>query len=183
MQSDSRSRLDNSFLGWLSSNNWLSRDNWHWLCNIWVSLFLSLLFLGKLRKEFFVFLMGLFGCLEAILLILLVELLSSKTGLGDQALYLRALVESLILSFDFASDNIFANIIFPFFKSESLDDIVSSLGTKSSWSLSIGKCSNFSGALNKNLKCNNSKIRSANASSDWLSLAFTSSSWSIKSSS
>ena len=75
--------------------------------------------------------MGLFGCLEAILLILLVELLSSKTGLGDQALDLRALVESLILSFDFASDNIFANIIFPFFKSESLDDIVSSLGTKS----------------------------------------------------
>jgi hypothetical protein len=92
---------------------------------------LCFLFLGVLGKEFLVLLVGLLGVLVAVLNFGLVELFASKTGLGDQALDLGGLVESLVLSLDFTTNNVLTNIILLLVKSECLNDVVSSLGTES----------------------------------------------------
>jgi hypothetical protein len=51
-------------------------------------------------------------------------------------------------------------------KSEGSSDVVGSLWTESSWSLSIGESSDFTWSLNENLECNNSKVWAADASSN-----------------
>lgn len=95
------------------------------------SLLLCLLFLGVLGKELLVLFVGLSGVLVAVLDFSLVELFASKTGLGDQALDLGALVEGLVLALDFTANNVLADIILLLVEGECLNDVVSSLGTES----------------------------------------------------
>ena len=99
---------------------------------------LCFLFLGVLGKELLVLLVGLLGVLVAVLNFGLVELFASKTGLGDQALDLGGLVESLVLSLDFTTNNVLANIILLLVESECLNDVVSSLGTESVGAGNVG---------------------------------------------
>jgi hypothetical protein len=150
-------------LGWGSRSSTLLRSGSNSFSDF--SFISGLLLLKEFRKKFFISNVSFLRCFPGFSFTLLVEDLSSKSLFGNQSLDFSGFVESLITLDKGTTDNIFSNIILGT-KSESSLDGTSSLGTKSSWFLSIGKSSNFSGALNKNLKCNNSKIRSANASSD-----------------
>ena len=124
----------------------------------------------------------------SVLLDSLVDSLSSESLLGDESLDLWSLVEDLIilalfLPGDGSSDNVLGNIILSLSEDESLSDVLGSLWSESSWSVGVGKSSNLSLTLDEDLKGNNSKIRSTDASSGGLSLSFTGSSWSVESSS
>jgi hypothetical protein len=90
--------------------------------------------------------------------------LSSESLFGNESLDLWSLVEGLVSLLDFSSNNVLGNIIL-LSESESLSNVSNSLWTESSWSLSVGKTLVLVFTLNKNLKANNSKIWSADASS------------------
>jgi len=89
-------------------------------------------------------------------------------------------IKCLITFFNFSSNNVFSYIVL-FSQSKGLSDMTSSLWSKSSWSFSISKTSNFLWTFFNNFKSNNCKIWTTDASSDWLSFSFSSSSWSVQS--
>jgi hypothetical protein len=99
---------------------------------------------------------------------------------SHKSLDFRRFVEGFIAFLNFTANDVLSNIIL-LSKSESSTDGVCSLGTESSWSFSISKAGNFSGALNENLERKNGKIRTTDAASNRLSLALTRSSGSVKS--
>ena len=99
---------------------------------------------------------------------------------------LWGLVEDLIvltlnLDGDGSSDNVLSDIILSLSEDESFSDVLSSLWSESSWSVSVGKSSDFTLTLDEYLEGNDGKIWSADASSGRLSLSFSGSSWSIES--
>jgi len=114
--------------------------------------------------------------------LLLHESFSSVSLLSNKSLNLWALVESLITLLKLSSDNVLGNSI-GLSEGESSSDSIGSLWSKSSWSLLIGEASNVLLSLNENLKSDNSKIWSADASSNRLSLSLSGSSWSVSGSS
>lgn len=121
-------------------------------------------------------------------LLLLVDSLSSDSLLSDKSLDLWSFVEDLIffalnLLGDLSSDNVLGDIILSLSENESLSDVLGSLWSESSWSVGISESSNFSLTLDEDLEGNDGKIWSADATSGRLSLSFTCSSWSVKSSS
>jgi hypothetical protein len=142
----------------------------------------SLLLLEVLGEELLVGNVSFLGGLPVVLLGSLVDGLSSDSLLGDESLDLWALVEGLVSLDDSSSDNVLGNVVL-LSESEGSSNVVGSLWSKSSWSLSISKASNLTWSLNENLEGNDGKIWSTDASSDWLSLSFSVSSWSVESSS
>jgi len=174
---------------------WLSWFNWFW-CSDWgLSLggFEScLLLLKELREEFLISNMSILGGSPSVLLHLLIKSLSSESSLGDKSLDLRSSVEdSVFLGFftillfgdlllNLSHDDVLSNIIL-LSKSERLSNVANSLWSESSWSLRISESWNLTLTFNQNFEEDSSKIWSTNATSNWLSLSLTSSSWSVKS--
>ena len=139
----------------------------------------SFLFLKILGEDLFVGLGVFFACLPSSFLISLQDGLSSKSGGGNESLNVWRLVSGLLSSLDFSSDNIFSWVIL-LSEGECCSDTADSLWSKSSWSWSIGESWDFLISLNKNLECNDCKIWSTDASSGWLSLSLSGSSWSVE---
>jgi hypothetical protein len=172
-----------SSLGW-GGLGWggLSWGSWglHWLWS-WVGLLGgSLLLLEVLGEELLISDMSLLGLDPGLLLVSLVDELSSDSLLGDESLNAWGLVEGLVTELDLSSDNVLSNIILGLSENESLSNVVGSLWSKSSWSLDIGKADNVLLSLDENLEGDNGKIWAADASSGGLSLSLTRSSWSVK---
>jgi len=124
------------------------------------------LFLGVLREELLVLLMGLLGALIAVLDFGLVKLLASQTSFGDQALDLRGFVESLVLALDLTTNNVLANIILLLVKSECLDDVVSSLGTESVGASYVGDTIDLFLSLLDNTELDGSEVGAVDAATD-----------------
>jgi hypothetical protein len=92
--------------------------------------------------------------------------LAAETGLGHKALDLGGLVESLCTSLDFTSNNVLADIILLLVKVESLDDVVSSLGSKTVGALDISDTSNFLFASLDDAEEDSSEVSTDNATTD-----------------
>lgn len=122
------------------------------------------LFLDVLRKNLIVLGLGLLFLLVSLLLLLLVDSLSSESLLSDESLYFGGFVEGLVTFLDFSPDNVLSDIIL-LSKSEHLSDVVGSLGSKSSWLVTISNTLNLTFSLLGDLKSNHSKIGTTDASS------------------
>lgn len=132
------------------------------------SLLLGLLLLQELGEELLVGDVSLLGCLPVGLLGGLVLNLSSDSLLGDESLDLWGLVEGLVRSLllgELSSNNVLGDIVL-LSKGEGSSDGVSSLWSESSLSWGISDTWNFFLSLLENLECDDSKIWSADASSD-----------------
>lgn len=151
-----------SLLG-LSSNGGSSNGSGFGLALGFVLLVSSFLDIGG--KSLFVLSSELLLSLVSQNLGLLEDSLSSKSSLSDESLDLRRFVEGLVTFLDFSSDNILSNII-SLSEGEDLSDVVGSLGTKSSGLVTISNTFDISITLLDDSEGNNSKIGSADASSD-----------------
>ena len=162
--------------GLLDWGSWGLGSNWLW------GRFLGggLLLLEVLGEELLVSDMGLLGLNPVLLLGLLVDNLSSDSLLGDESLNAWRLVEGLVTSLDLSSNDVLSDIILSLSENESLSNVSSSLWSESSWSLDVGKSNNVLISLDENLKGDDGKIWTANASSGGLSLSLTGSSWSVE---
>lgn len=122
------------------------------------------LFFDILGENLFILGLGLLLLCESVLLLLLVDSLSSQSLLSDESLYFRGFVEGLVALLDFSPDNVLSDIILlP--ESEHLSDVVGSLGSKSSWLVTISNTLNLTFSFLGDLKSNHSKIGSTDASS------------------
>lgn len=133
----------------------------------------GLLLLEVLGEELLILDVSLSGGLPGVDLALLVERLSSQSLVSDESLDLRSLVEGLVTLLDLSADNILGDIVL-LSESVGLSDLASSLGAESSRLLRVGKTFDFTGTLLENLEGNDAKIRTADATSDGLSLSLTS---------
>lgn len=140
---------------------------------------MGLLLLNILGEELFVLLQGFFGVVETGLELLLDVALAAESLLGDETLDLGGLVEGLVTSLDLSSDDISADIVL-LVKSESGDDVVSSLGSSHVRLVDVGKAIDFLLALLDDLEEDSANIGSNNATSDGTSLALTSSSGNVE---
>ena len=122
------------------------------------------LFLDVLGENLIVLGLGLLFLLVSLLLLLLVDSLSSESLLSNESLYFRGFVEGLVTLLDFSPDNVLSHIIL-LSESEHLSDVVGSLGSKSSWLVTISNTLNLTFSLLGDLKSNHSKIGSTDASS------------------
>lgn len=143
--------------------------------------FISCLLLFKvLRENLFVWFSCFSASLPSLFLSLLHNSLSSQSSGSNESLDVWSFVSSLLSNFDFSSNNEFGWVIL-LSECENFSDAADSLWSKSSWSFGISESWNFSISLNENLKSNNGKIWSTDATSGWLSLSLTCSSWSVES--
>ena len=171
-----------TLLGWSSGLGWGSLSwsglgwgslDWsglNWGSSLLLSLIGGLLLLKVLGEELLISDMSLLRLEPSVLLGSLVDSLSSDSLLGDESLDLWGLVENLIvfalnLHGDGSSDNVLGDIILSLSEDESLSDVLGSLWSESSWSIGVGESSNLSLTLDEDLKGNDGKIWSADASS------------------
>jgi hypothetical protein len=108
---------------------------------------------------------GLLTSLISLLLGSLVDDLSSDSLLSDESLNLGGFVEGLVSSLDFSADNVLGDIVL-LSESEGSSDGVGSLGTESSGSVVVSEAGNLTWSLDENLKSNDGKVGSADATSD-----------------
>jgi len=134
--------------------------------------------LDVLGKDLVVLGSELLRLLEPVNLSSLEKSLSSESLLGDESLDLRRLVESLVTLLDLSPNNVLSHVV-GLSKSEDLSDVASSLGAKSSGLVVGGNSVDLSIALLDNLKGNDSKIGTADAAADRLSLSLTGPSGSV----
>ena len=143
-------------------------------------LLLGSLLLLKIFGEDLLIGLGVFlACLPSSLFISLQDSLSSQSGGSDESLDVWWLVSGLLTNDDFSSDNILSWVIL-LSEGESLSDAADSLWSKSSWSWCVSESWNFGITLNENLEGNDSEVWSTDASSCWLSLSLSGSSWSVE---
>ena len=109
--------------------------------------------------------MGFFASLPSVFLDLLVDGLSSDSFLGNESLDLGGFVEGLVSKFDFSSHDVLSDIVLLLSEGEGADDVVGSLGSKSSRSGAVGEAGNFSFSFDENFEGDNSEVGSADASS------------------
>jgi len=148
----------------------------------------SLLFLGggfdsllsQGLEKLDVFSLSLLGSLPSFLLFSLIDSLSSESDIGDESLDFGGLPVGLSVLFNLSAveENESSWIIF-LLKIEQFSNSGGSLGSESSWFLVIGQTCNWLFASLDDGEGKNREIRTDNASSDGLSLSFTSSSGSI----
>jgi len=140
---------------------------------------LSSLLLSVLFEDLVVISNSLLGCLPSSLLAGSVNSLSSESGISDQSLDSGSLIsDGLAFLFNLSSDNESSDVII-LGQSEKFSDLGGSLGSESLGELGISESSD---GLFTNLsdgEGNDGKIRADDASSDGLSLSFTSSSGSV----
>lgn len=125
-------------------------------------------------KELLVLLDGGAGVLGAVDGLSFDNVLAAETGLGDHALNVGGLVVSLVLTLDFTSNNVLADIVLLFVEGESLDDVVATLGAESVGALDVGDASNLGISTLDNLEEDSGEVRVKDAATDGLSLALTS---------
>jgi len=140
-----------------------------------VSLSLSsgLLLLGVLRNELLVSLGSLLGGSPAALGLGLDGVLAAETGLGDHALDLGGLVESLVATLNLAFDNVVADIVLLLVKSESLDNVSATLGTEAVGAGDVGDTVDLLFALLDDAEEDGGKVGAGDAATDRLALAFS----------
>ena len=168
----SRGLLSLLLLGW----------DWSWLGN-WSLLLVgllvsSLLLLEVLGEELLIGHVGSSGGLPAVDLGGLLELLSSESLFSDQSLDLGGRVEGLVTLLDLSPDDVLGDIVL-LSQSESLSDLANPLGTESSWLVGISESGDLGSTLLKDLEGNDAEVWTADAASDGLSLALTSSPGSV----
>jgi len=137
----------------------------------------GLLLLDILREELFVLGGGLLGGLVAVLNGSLLKLLSAEALLGDQTLDLGGLVMSLITTLDFTGNDVLAHIILLRVEAEDGGNLVLSLLEESVGDILVGAAFDLLVTLLDDLKSNDSKIRSGDATTDGTSSSVTSSLW------
>ena len=161
-----------------------SGDNFLWLlflCRCGFSSGVSvcsLSFLDVLGEDLVVLSLELLWFLEAVDLCSLDKSLPSESLLGNESLDVGWLVESLVSLLDLSSNNVLSNVVL-LSESENLADVAGSLGSESSLSSLVGNTFDFSVSLLDDLEWDDSKIGSADAASNWLSLSLAGSSWSV----
>jgi len=142
-------------------------------------LVLSGLLLSVFFEDLVVVRDGLLGSLPSSLLVGLVDSLSSKSGISDQSLDLGSLIsDGLAFLFDLSSDDESSDIII-LGQSEELSDSGGSLGSESLGELGVSETSNGLFTDLGDGEGDDGKISTDDASSDGLSLSFTSSSGSV----
>jgi hypothetical protein len=107
------------------------------------SLGLGLLLLGVGGEELLVLLDTGASILVAVDGLALDEVLAAETSLGDHALNVGGLVESLVSTLDLTGNDVLADIILLLVESEGLDDVVATLGAESVGALDIGDTFNL----------------------------------------
>lgn len=132
-----------------------------------------------MREELFVLFKGLAGVLVAVNSLGLDLVLAAESLFADHALDLGRLVEGLVLALDFTGNNVLSDIVLLFVEGESLDDVVSSLGSKAVGTFDISDTGDFLVALLDNAEEDGSKVRSDDAAADGLAFAFTSAGWDV----
>merc|ERR1711997_569592 len=119
----------------------------------------------------------LLGCLEALKLLSLDELLAAEAFLSDEALDLGGLVVSLVTALDLALGNILANVVLLWVESEDGSNLVLSLLEETVRQLLVGAALNFLVALLHDLQGHDSEVRAGEATADRLSSSVASSLW------
>lgn len=137
------------------------------------SFLLGLLLLSVLGEELLVLLNVGTGSLGTVDGLGLDGVLAAETGLGDHALNVGGLVESLVLTLDFTSNDVLADIVLLFVEGEGLDDVVASLGTESVGALDIGDTSDLGVSTLDNSEEDGSEVGVEDAATDGLSLLLT----------
>ena len=137
------------------------------------SLVSSLLLLSVLGEELLVGFAGLLGGGPASLGLTLDDVLAAETGLGDHALNLGGLVESLISTLDLTLDNVVADIVLLLVESEGLDDVSTTLGTEAVGAGDVGHTVDLLLALLDDAEEDGGKIGAGNAATDGLALTLT----------
>ena len=137
----------------------------------------GLLLLDILRDELLVLGGSLLGSLVAVLNGSLLKLLSAEALLGDQTLDLGGLVMSLITTLDFTGNDVLAHIILLRVEAEDGGNLVLSLLEESVGDILVGAAFDLLVTLLDDLKSNDSKIRSGDATTDGTSSSVTSSLW------
>lgn len=138
-------------------------------------------------NEFLVLILGLLGLQDSVLLFFLLDVLRSKSGLGDDSLDLWGLLSLLSSSgFPGSSDGELSDqnlslflVILVVLDLEVFSDLGGSLGSQSSWLLIVGNSFDFLSSLLDDGDGKDSDISINDTSSDGLSLSLTGSSWSI----
>jgi len=142
-------------------------------------LVLGGLLLSVLFEDLLVISDGLLGSLPSGLLVSLVDSLSSESSVSDESLDLGSLIsDGLAFLFDLSSDNESSDIII-LGEGEELSDSGGSLGSESLGELGVSETSNGLFTDLDDSEGNNGEISTDDATSDGLSLSFTSSSGSV----
>ena len=137
----------------------------------------SLPLLGVLGDELLVLGGLLLGCLEALKLLSLDELLAAEAFLSDEALDLGGLPVSLVTTLDLALGNVLANVVLLWVESEDGSNLVLSLLEETVRHLLVGAALNFLVALLHDLEGHDSEVWAGEAATDRLSSSVTSSPW------
>jgi hypothetical protein len=137
------------------------------------SVLLGLLLLSVLGEELLVLLDSGTGVLVAVDGLALDEVLAAETGLGDHALNVGGLVESLVATLDFTGNNVLADIVLLLVEGEGLDDVVATLGAESVGALDVGDSSDFAVTSLNNTEEDGRDVGVEDATADGLTLALT----------
>lgn len=119
----------------------------------------------NLGDEFLVLGGGIFRCLVAVEFVSLLKLLAAKTLFGDQALDLGCFVVSLVTAFDFATGNIFADVVL-LGETENGANLGSSLLEKTGGNFSVRATRDFLITLLHDFEGNDAKVGTGDAATD-----------------
>jgi hypothetical protein len=133
----------------------------------------GLLLLDVLGEELLVLLSLELGSSPASLGLSLDGGFAAETGLGDHALDLGGLVESLVATLDLTLHNVVADIVLLLVKSEALDNVSTTLGTEAVGTGDVGDTVDLLLALLDNTEEDGSKIGGSDATTDGLALALS----------
>ena len=142
---------------------------------------LGLLLLNVLGEELLVLLGVFLSGSAAGGLVLLDGPLAAETLLSNEALNLGGLEESLVGTLDFTADNILADIILLFVKSEDLNDVVAALHAESVGALNVGDTLEVLVALLDNFKEESTDIWANDAASAGLAGTLSNTGWFVTS--
>ena len=131
----------------------------------------GLLLLDVLRDELLVAGGSLLGCLIAIESSSLDELLAAETLLGDKALDLGGLVVSLVTTLDLTASDVLADVVLLDVETEDGSDVALSLLEKARANVLVSAAGDLGVTLLHNLKRDDSKVSTGDASTDGSSSA------------
>lgn len=134
---------------------------------------LGLLLLDVLREELLVLFVGLSSALGLSQTTSLHQVLAAEAGLSDEALDLRALVEGLVATLDFAADNVATHIVLLLVETEGLHDAHAGLGALAVGALDVGAASDVLLALLHDAEEDGGEVGVDDAAADRLALAVT----------
>lgn len=149
------------------------RSLFDFLNNLGSGVTSSLLLLSVLGEELLVALSVLLGVGPAGLGLLLDDGLATEALLGDHALDLGGLVDSLVSAFDLTLDNVVADIVLLAVKGKGLDNVTTTLGAETVGTIDVGDTVELLLALLDDSKEDSGQVGVDNATTDGLALAVT----------